>query len=139
MIVVLDTNILASATFCRGKSAHRLEAWAQSRFDLAVSHPVLTEYEEVIIRLAARYPQKRPTDWLSAIKQAGHLFVPAPLPAVTADPDDEKLIECAVTARADYLVTGDKAHLLVLKQAVGVPIVAATDFLRMLGLPENPA
>jgi len=50
-------------------------------FDLAISHPVLTEYEEVIARLAARYPLKRPTDWLSAIKQAGHLFVPAPLPA----------------------------------------------------------
>ena len=139
MIVVLDTNIVASATFWRGKPAHCLEAWVQGRFDLAISHPVLTEYEEVIARLAARYPQKHHTDWLSAIQQAGHLFVPAPLPAVTADPDDEKLIECAVTARADYLVTGDKAHLLVLKQAVGVPIVAATDFLRMLGLPENPA
>ena len=139
MIVVLDTNIVASATFWRGKPAHCLEVWAQGRFDLAISHPVLTEYEEVITRLAARYPQKRPTDWLSAIKQAGHLFVPAPLPAATADPDDEKFIECAVAARADYLVTGDKAHLLVLKQAGGVSIVAATDFVRMLGLPENPA
>ena len=139
MIVVLDTNIVASATFWRGKPAHCLEAWALGRFDLAISHPILTEYEEIIARLTVRYPEKPQTDWLSAIKQAGHLYLPAPLPAATTDPDDEKFIECAATAQADYLVTGDKGHLLVLKQAAGIPIIAASDFLRLLGLPENPA
>ena len=106
MIVVLDTNILASATYWRGKPAHCLEAWVLGKYDLAISHPILTEYEEVIARLAARYPTKQPTPWLSAIKQAGHLYLPTPLPASTADPDDEMFIECAVAARADYLVTG---------------------------------
>jgi predicted nucleic acid-binding protein len=47
-------------------------------------------------------------------------------------------IECAVAARADHLVTGDKAHLLKLKRAGGIPIVGASDFLRLLGVPENP-
>ena len=37
------------------------------------------------------------------------------------------------------LVTGDKGHLLRLKQAAGIPIIAASDFLRLLGVPENPA
>lgn len=139
MIVVLDTNIVASATFWRGKPAHCLEAWALGRYDLAISHPILTEYEEVVARLAARYPEKPQTDWLPAIQQSGHLYLPAPLPAATADPDDEKFIECAATAQADYLVTGDKGHLLVLEQAAGIPIIAASDFLRLLGVPENPA
>src|SRR6185436_20089396 len=134
MIVVLDTNIVASATFWRGKPAHCLEAWTLGRFDLAMSHPILTEYEEVVARLSARYPEKRPTDWLSAIRQAGHLYVPAALPAATADPDDEMFIECALAARADYLVTGDKGHLLHMKQAAGTPIVAASDLLRQLGV-----
>jgi uncharacterized protein len=109
------------------------------KYDLAISHPLLSEYEEVVARLATRYPMKQPTDWLSAIRQAGHLYLPAPLAASTADPDDEMFIECAVTARADYLVTGDKGHLLALKQAGGIPIVAASEFLPLLGLPENPA
>ena len=108
------------------------------KYDLAISHPILTEYEEVIARLATRYPAKHPTDWLSAIKQAGHLFLPLPRPASTADPDDEMFIECAAEAQAGYLVTGDKAHLLALKEAVGIPIVAVSDFLRLLGVPENP-
>jgi predicted nucleic acid-binding protein len=67
MIVVLDTNIVASATFWRGKPAHCLEAWGLGKYDLATSHPILTEYEEIIDRLAARYPTKQPTDWLGAI------------------------------------------------------------------------
>jgi len=41
-------------------------------------------------------------------------------------------------AQADYLVTGDKAHLLALKQAAGIPIVAVSDFLRLIGVRENP-
>jgi hypothetical protein len=47
-------------------------------------------------------------------------------------------IECAVEAQADYLVTGDIAHLLALKQAAGIPIVAVSDFLRLIGVRENP-
>jgi putative PIN family toxin of toxin-antitoxin system len=138
MIVVLDTNVVASATFWRGKPAHCLEAWVLGKYDLAISHPILAEYEEVIARLTLRYPDKLPTDWLSGIKQAAHLHLPAPLSASTADPDDGMFIECAVAARADHLVTGDKAHLLKLKRAGGIPIVGASDFLRLLGVPENP-
>lgn len=82
---------------------------------------------------------KQPTDWLSSIRQAGHLYLPSPVAAVTDDPDDEMFIECAVAARADYLVTGDKRHLLALKRVGGISIVAASKFLPLLGLPENPA
>ncbi len=59
-------------------------------------------------------------------------------PAATVDPDDEMFIECAAQARADYLVTGDKGHLLVLKHAAGIQIVAVSDFLPLIGAPENP-
>src|ERR1039458_1569631 len=100
MIVVLDTNIVASATYWRGKPAHCFEAWVLGKYDLAISHPILTEYEEVIGRLAARYPTKQPTDWLGAIQQGG--------------------------------------HLLALKAAAGIPIVTVSDFLRLIGVPENP-
>ncbi len=94
MIVVFDTNIVASATDWRGNPARCLAAWAQGRFDVAVSHPLLAEYAEVVARLARRYPVRPAVDWLAALQQAGHLYFPAPRPAVTADPDDEMIIEC---------------------------------------------
>jgi hypothetical protein len=87
--VVLDTNIVASATYWRGKPARCLEAWLLGKYELAVSHPILSEYEEVVTRLAIRYPAKQPTDWLNAIKQSGRVFYPLPLLPHTADPDDE--------------------------------------------------
>ncbi len=37
MIAVIDTNIIASATFWRGKPAHCLEAWAEGKFEMAIS------------------------------------------------------------------------------------------------------
>ena len=132
MTVVLDTNIVASATYWRGKPARCLEAWLLGKYELAISHPILSEYEEVVARLAIRYPTKPPTDWLSAIKQSGRVFYPLPLPSHTADPDDEMFIECAVAAQANYLVTGDKGHLLLLKEAGGIRIVAVSDFLSLL-------
>ena len=41
-------------------------------------------------------------------------------------------IESAVAAHVDYLVTGDKGHLLSLKEAGGIPIVSVSDFLSLL-------
>ncbi len=132
LIAVLDTNIVASATYWRGKPARCLDAWLLGKFDLAVSQPILSEYEEVIRRLAVRYPAKHPVDWLTAIKHGARMFYPVSLPSQTVDPDDEMFIECAVAAGADYLVTGDKAHLLSLKQVSGISIVTASDFLSLL-------
>jgi predicted nucleic acid-binding protein len=76
MTAVLDTNIVASATYWRGKPAHCLEAWVLAKYDLAISHAILSEYEEVIARLSVRYPLKPPTDWLNSIRHAGRLYLP---------------------------------------------------------------
>ena len=50
----------------------------------------------------------------------------------TPDPDDEMILECALAAEADYIVSGDKRHLLALRQFRGIPIVGPADFRRRL-------
>jgi predicted nucleic acid-binding protein len=49
--------------------------------------------------------------------------------AVPADPDDDKIVECAVVASASHIVTGDRRHLLPIKQYQGILIIAPADFL----------
>jgi predicted nucleic acid-binding protein len=49
---------------------------------------------------------------------------------VKADPDDDKIVECAVAARSDYIVTGDK-HLLMLGSYRGTRIAKAAEFLAL--------
>ena len=48
--------------------------------------------------------------------------------AVPADPTDNRVIECAIAASADVIVSGDK-HLLRLKSYAGIPIISVRDFL----------
>jgi len=51
---------------------------------------------------------------------------------VTPDPDEEMILECALAAEADCLVSGDKRHLLPLRQFRGIPVVSPSDFLRRI-------
>jgi putative PIN family toxin of toxin-antitoxin system len=138
MIVVLDTNIIASATYWRGKPAHCLEAWVLGKYELAITHPILSEYEEVIARLALRYPGRTATDWLRFIKQAAHLYLPAPVSVSTSDPKDQMFLECADAAKANYLVTGDRLHILPVNRVGNTIILTVSDFLQQLGVPDNP-
>ena len=50
----------------------------------------------------------------------------------TVDPDDEMVLECALAAEADFIVSGDKKHLLALRQFRSIPIVSPAEFLRRL-------
>ena len=57
------------------------------------------------------------------------------LDVVNADPDDNKVVECAVVGDATHIVTGDRRHLLPLGSYQGISIVSATDFLALV--PES--
>ena len=50
-----------------------------------------------------------------------------PIKPMSRDPDDDRILACALASGADYLVTGDE-DLLVLKQYVGTRILAPRDF-----------
>jgi predicted nucleic acid-binding protein len=57
----------------------------------------------------------------------------AALQVVTADPTDDRILECAVDSKADLIVSNDH-HLLNLGSYGDIPIVAGPDFRRTLGL-----
>ena len=65
--------------------------------------------------------------------------MPAASVLAASDVDDQMFIDCAVAARAHYLVSGDKDHLLKLKKVAETEIVNVSDFLKVLGMPENSA
>ena len=51
------------------------------------------------------------------------------LKKIVADPDDDKVLECAVVASATHIVTGDRKHLLPLGSYHGIRIVSPAEFL----------
>ena|SRR5438067_1943439 len=59
------------------------------------------------------------------------VIIEAALRAVRDDADDDKIVECAIAAKADYIVSGDR-HLLALVTYNGIQIIRAAGLLRLL-------
>ena len=133
MKVVLDTNVVASASFWRGAPFDCLAAWAQGRCVAVVSSPLLAEYHETIEELRLDYPGRKCVEWVGALTESAELVFPVErATGATPDPDDEMILECALAVEADFIVSGDKKHLLALRQFQGIPIVSPAEFLRRL-------
>jgi putative PIN family toxin of toxin-antitoxin system len=131
--VVFDTNVVASASFWRGAPFDCLAAWAQGRLVAVVSANLLAEHHETIEELRLDYPERKPVEWVGALTESAELVFPTDrATGATPDPDDEMILECALAAEADFIVSGDKKHLLALRQFQGIPIVSPADFLRRL-------
>jgi len=106
--VVLDTNVLVSAMLARhGNEALVLRLARTSIFQVCVSRAILEEYEVVLHRPELRLD----LDDLFAFLRAEAL-VADPQIKVNASPDqdDNRFLECAEAAKADFLVTGNKRH-----------------------------
>ena len=133
MKVVFDTNVVASASFWRGAPFDCLAAWAQGRCVAVVSSSLLAEYHEAAEELRLDYPDRKCVEWVAALTESAELVFPVERAAgATPDPDDEMILECAVAAEAGFIVSGDKKHLLALRQFQGIPIVSPAEFLRRI-------
>ena len=126
--VVADTNILVSALQFGGKPKQLLDLAADGQIDLVTSEAILAEAVRVLQDKFNRAP-----DWLAEAEQQlrviGRLVEPTEgLHVTEADPTDDRILECAVAAAADVLVSGD-THLLSLSSFRGIPIQRVAEFL----------
>ena len=109
--VVLDTNVVVSAHLkAGGLEAFVLDLALASKLQLCVSHDVLAEYEEVLRRPRFRIDAKKVTQSLRLIKKRAKNVTPTFTLSVSPDTDDNRFLECAEAANADYLVTGNRRH-----------------------------
>ncbi len=109
--LVIDTNVVISA-------ALKPEGLQRTTFLLAitkparlyVSRPILEEYADVLSRPELKIRKGLRRQLLQLIRKRGNLVVPSRRLEVSSDPDDNRFLECADAARADYLVTGNLRH-----------------------------
>lgn len=109
--VVLDTNVVVSAHLTAGGlEAFVLDLALASKLQLYVSPDILAEYEGVLRRPRFRIDSKKVTQSLRLIKKRAKNVTPTLTLSVSPDPDDNRFLECAEAANADYLVTGNRRH-----------------------------
>jgi putative PIN family toxin of toxin-antitoxin system len=109
--LVIDTNVVVSAALRPDglqRTVFLLGITKPAR--LYVSQPILDEYQLVLSRPRLQIRKGLRNQLLALINRHAHIVKPAQLLAVTADPDDNKFLECADAARADYLITGNTRH-----------------------------
>lgn len=113
MIVVLATNVLLQALNRNNPFAVILEAWHRRRLTWAISTDILLEYEEVITRRsgAARWQVFGRLLELAAMHGPNVIQISPSFffRTISADRDDDKFADCAISANADYIITQD-AH-----------------------------
>ena len=90
-------------------------------------------YHETTEELRAEYADRPRVPWAEAMAESAGLVFPVERTrgAIT-DPDDDMVLECALAAEADFIVSGDKRHLLPLKKFRGIPILSPAAFLSRL-------
>lgn len=131
MRVVFDTNIFISAFAIPG--GHAEEAYlhaVRGTVELFTSVAILTETANTL-RTKFEWSDARVQQLLRSIAKTATVLKTQPHLDVLKDEPDNRILECAVLARADVIVSGDR-HLLALKHYGDTAIVRLADFLDLL-------
>lgn len=111
--IVLDTNCLLMAIPRKSPYHQILLDFLSCRYYLCVSNEVVFEYEEILTRKVGKIVA---TNIINAILAAPNTIFINPqnrYHLIEADPDDNKFVDCAITAKAKYIVTQDRHYDIV--------------------------
>lgn len=128
MLIVLDTNVWISALLFGGKPLLVVALSRQRRFRIAASPDLYQEFDRVLDETFHVSPTRR-AEYNAIVNQATMQVFPSQRVIASSHAPDNRVLECAVEASADAIVTGDKKHLLSIKEFRGIPIVPPAEFL----------
>jgi len=133
--VVFDTNVYISALMFGGLPGSLLDLALLQSFLLVVSPALLDELDEKL-REKFEVAAEDAAIILEKVESVAEIVRPDMfLRVITDDPDDNRVLECAVKGMADYIVTGDR-HLLKLSSYDAISIVTVRQFLDEAELEE---
>ena len=142
MIVVLDTNVFVSALLSpAGPPAEIIHHWEANEFDVVISTHLLRELEGALgyprVVKYLKLTQEEIRTFLKNLATIATVVEPElRLAVIEKDPDDNRILECAVAGNASYIITGDK-HLLEIKEYQGIVILSPAGFLTLLELEKK--
>ena len=135
MKLTTDTNILISSTFCDGASNKILEKIENNELELILSKDIINEfskvlgYEEIKNKIKNKNLEMKRT--VEKIISISTIVEPKEkINIIKEDPDDNKILECALEGNVDYIITKDE-HLLKLEEFKGIKITTPEEFLNI--------
>ena len=129
--LVVDTNIVVSAALKPDGLQHTLLTVAITKpARLYVSEAIMAEYRQVLARPGLHIRRGLQQQMLQLIRSRSYDANPTRHLQVAVDPEDNKFLECADAARADYLVTGNQRHFP--KFWKSTKVITSREFISML-------
>jgi uncharacterized protein len=129
--LVIDTNILVSAALKPDGLQRTVLVLAITKpARLYVTNAILAEYHQVLERPEFKIRRGLRQQLLQLVRSRAHLVKPARAIQVARDPDDNKFLECADVACADYLITGNQRHFP--KYWKRTKVITSCDFISIV-------
>lgn len=129
--VVFDSSVFIPAFAIPGsKSEEAYLLVVRGKVNLFTSPAIMTETANKL-RSKFNIPEGEVIQVLKQISKTAEVTKPKEQIKILEDDPDNRILECAVFAKADLIVTGDK-HLLKLKNYEGIGIARVADFLRTI-------
>lgn len=127
--VIFDTNIYISAILFGGNPRQCLELARSRDITTVTSKAILVELAKKL-REKFLWEESDITDLIEGLLVFVTLVNPSQtITLIKRDEPDNRILEAALEARADYIVSGDKKHLLSLKKFKTIPIISSKEFL----------
>jgi len=134
--VTLDTNILISGTFWEGEAYKIIQLIEQKKIQCYLSKAILVEYNKVmhsgeILEKVEDHHLRIKSAIIKVIEMCNIVEPKIKVSAIPEDPADNKILECALAAKVDYIITYDE-HILKLKEFEMIKIIKPKEFLKKL-------
>lgn len=138
MRVVMDSNIyLSGLVFPESKPAHILHLANRGEFEVYCSDFIVGEVRRVLTK-KFNYTERTSDQFVEAFLKFVKIIVPQDkIDIIKVKKDDNHILECALSAKADYLITGDKKHILPLAKIGNTKIVNPAEFIGILEEKSN--
>ena len=149
MRVVVDTSVWVSAVLTPAGPPSRIRAALRdARFSLLISEPLIEELAEVLARprFGSRYgvTSDEIVELMSLLRERGELVEVTGTVRLCRDPDDDMVVETALSGRADALVSRDDdlkgaPDLVATLEDRGMAVLTVRQFLALLESGDRPA
>ena len=133
MKIVLDSNVyLSGLIFPRSKPALILSLTRKGVFEVFCSDFIVGEIRRILV-MKFGYSERIAEQFIEEFLKFAKVILPdKKVHLIKAKKDDNRILECAISAKADYLITGDKKHILPLRKVGRTKIISPTEFLNEL-------
>jgi len=131
--VVLDSNVLLVSIARKSKFRPIFNSLLNGQFQAVITNEILNEYIEIIERKANAIVAHNIAESITNLPNVEKIEISFKWNLISADPDDNKFVDCAIAGRVKYVVTNDK-HFNVLKDIPfpKVDIISIEEFMKEL-------